>query len=77
MNYEGADPNYIAYQKFLSSEEWYDGNRGRFVAFVDGEFVDNDLDKTNLLGRVREMYKDKARFVTQVKREQEIVHIFN
>ena len=67
------DKNYVAYQNSLRSDEWFERYKGQFVVFVDGQFVDNDYNKNEILERVRDKYKDIPRFFTKVTREKEIV----
>ena len=69
------DPNYLSYKSSLKSKEWYSRFKGKYVAFVEGKFVDNDSDKNTLLERVRKIFKEKSYFVTEVDRRSEVIDL--
>jgi len=69
------DPNYIAYQSLLKSDEWYSQYQGQYVAFMAGEFIGNDPDVGTLIDRLNEIYGDKSALVMKVDRNPEVIHI--
>lgn len=66
------DPNCLTYQRLLKSDELFNRYKDKHVAIVDGAIVDNDLNRENLLQRVRENYANKPAYVSKVTREIEV-----
>jgi len=69
------DVNYRAYQGFRSDPEWLDQYGDYYVAFVGGKLVDKDMDRFNLISRVRRTYPTTAVFFTKVEKYETIIDI--
>ena len=68
-----SDSNIIAYERLKAQNfQEYEGN---YVAFVDGNFVDSDKIKRDLLKRVREKYSEKPRFLRKVEKKVKVIDI--
>lgn len=70
------DENLIRYRELITDEVWFQENEGKYVVFVDGNFVKSSRDcsqksKIELLDWLQnaEEYYSKKRFFTQVKKD--------
>ena len=68
------DPNMAAYEKFKSDPEWFEKYKDQYVAFIDGEFFDSDINRDDLLNRLHtpENY-EKQRFFAKVEKTLRII----
>jgi CheY-like chemotaxis protein len=70
------DPNIATYEALKSepNQKWFKKYEGKYVAFMDGNLVDSDENKQDLLERLRQAkYPDKPRFVTKVEKHPRII----
>ncbi len=70
-----AAPNIQAYENLMKRQDFLDEYQDQYVAFLGGEFVDSDKDKTKLLERLQQNHPDKSCFFKQVKKEKDYVII--
>ena len=66
-----SDINLAAYNIKIQDHQWLENYRNQYVVFVDGELVDSDGNKSEILKRIRIEYPDKARFFTKVEEAEE------
>jgi hypothetical protein len=71
----GKDPNFITYQNLVNSNDLFALYKDKYVAIVDGTFVDLDINRDTLLQRIRVKYADQPRFVSKVTRCVEVTYL--
>jgi response regulator RpfG family c-di-GMP phosphodiesterase len=67
-----ADPNISSYNRLAETPEWADRLKGRYVAFVEGNYVDNDVDREKLLSRLSDKYPGNPRFIKRIIKEYKV-----
>lgn len=72
-SYIAEDENIKKYKIYKRNEDWLTENAGKYVAFVDGEWIDDfvEKEKDDLLKKLDESieYRDKPVFYIQADRE--------
>lgn len=66
-NIQVDDPNIQAYENLISSKEALNEYKNKYVAFLNGNIIDSDLEKTKLLERLQQNYTNESCFFKQVK----------
>ncbi|CCQ64837.1 response regulator [Crocosphaera watsonii WH 8501] len=66
-----SDINLIAYNIKRQDQQWLENYKNQYVVFVDGELVDSDGNKSEILKRIRIEYPDKPRFLKKVEEVEE------
>ena len=61
-----SDVNYIAYQKLVSDEKWFEDNKGKYIAIVDGVVAGVNENESELLNMIRSSYPDKQRYFKKI-----------
>lgn len=68
------DTNITAYEKLKSTGEWFEQYKNKYVAFVDGNLVDSDPNRQNLLERLKDSkYGAKPIFFTKVEENIRVI----
>lgn len=67
--------NYSAYQMLRADSEWLAEHRGKYVAFLDGEMIADDPDRSSLLCRLRAEFPGCDIFLTQVEERETVIEI--
>ena len=68
------DINIAAYEQLQSDNKWLEQYTGKYVAFVDGDFVDSDVNKQDLLDRLKDSkYEYKSRFIAKIKNDIRVI----
>ncbi len=74
-NDNDIERNIRAYEIHLDNQAWFEQYKCKYVAFVDGEFVDSDESEKDLLQRLQQDYPCKTRFFKKVQKGNIIVDI--
>ena len=69
------DINFILYQKLIKDEDWYNINKGKYIAIANGIIIGIDKNRDNLLAKILSEYPNKSRYFTKIERELEIIDI--
>lgn len=62
--------NRLNYKKMLSTKDWYIENKGKYVAFVDGEFKFSEIDRDTCISRIIDCVECRGKSVFYAKVER-------
>ena len=80
MNYidlmlKEIDKNDKIFRELFQSDDWYNDNKGKYIAIVDEKVVGICEGREELLNKIRSEYLKKQRYFTKINREVEVINM--
>lgn len=67
--------NLNAFLEYKSDKTWFIKHHHRYVAFIDGKFIESDVNRDNLSSRLLKKYEKEIIFITKLETKEDIEDI--
>ncbi|MDJ0580661.1 response regulator [Crocosphaera sp.] len=73
--YKKLDPNVQAYENLINSKESLNQYKGQYIAFLNGNIIDSDLNKTKLLQRLQHHHPKESCFLKKIQQYNDTIEL--